>query len=196
MSASMKRYPPLVMLCVSILLVLSDAPKARAKNIDERVYDLVHDTYRSSALDRIMKSCTRIGDRHVILGADLILATYGREYERDTAKLICTSLIGSQLVASGLKLIVNRRRPEGDHSRSNSSFPSGHATGAFAVATILAHRYEGHKILFYIVASSIAISRVYLGRHFPSDVVVGAFLGYMGSKGTLRVQKKILTLEL
>ena len=63
----------------------------------------------------------------------------------------------------------------------SSSFPSGHATAAFAVATVFAHRYRQHRWVpwaAYGVASVISFSRVTNQAHFPSDVFFGAALGF------------------
>jgi membrane-associated phospholipid phosphatase len=75
-----------------------------------------------------------------------------------------------------LKAIVQRERP--DHS-NNQSFPSGHASNAFACASVIAHHY-GDKlgIPSYVVATYIAGSRLASHKHFLSDVVAGAVFGY------------------
>lgn len=57
------------------------------------------------------------------------------------------------------------------------SFPSGHATASFAVAYALSRSYPRYKTFFYGVASLVALSRVYLGSHYPSDIAAGAILG-------------------
>ena len=65
--------------------------------------------------------------------------------------------------------------------RFHSSFPSGHALSAFAVATVISHRYREHRwvpIAAYGVATVIGFSRVSQGAHFASDVFMGAALGY------------------
>ena len=62
-----------------------------------------------------------------------------------------------------------------------NSFPSGHTTEAFAIATIFARRYRKHRwvpLLAYGAATVIAFSRISLQSHFPSDVFLGAALGY------------------
>ena len=68
--------------------------------------------------------------------------------------------------------------PEPGHELT--SFPSGHATGAFAVATVFASEYRDRRWLPWVAygtAGMIAGSRVALDRHFPTDVIVGALLG-------------------
>ena len=59
----------------------------------------------------------------------------------------------------------------------DSSFPSGHTAGSFAAATALAAFYPHDRPLLLAFASAVGISRVYLGHHFLSDVLVGAALG-------------------
>jgi undecaprenyl-diphosphatase len=66
--------------------------------------------------------------------------------------------------------------PYGLHKPVTSSFPSGHATAAFTAATLLA---DGTRfgVAYFGLAALVAASRVYVGLHHPSDVVVGAALG-------------------
>lgn len=58
------------------------------------------------------------------------------------------------------------------------SFPSGHATMSFAAAVVLAKIEPKWKWLLYVLAVTISFSRIYLGKHFPLDVVAGAVLGW------------------
>jgi len=58
------------------------------------------------------------------------------------------------------------------------SFPSGHAAYAFMMATIFAFWFPRYRIPFFIVAGFIAWTRIYLGVHYPTDVIVGSILGY------------------
>jgi undecaprenyl-diphosphatase len=67
------------------------------------------------------------------------------------------------------------------------SFPSGHATTAFAVAFVWAAFAAKARWRFYALAALVALSRVYLGVHFPFDVLYGAFLGSLIGIGAARL---------
>src|SRR5574337_224642 len=67
------------------------------------------------------------------------------------------------------------------------SFPSGHSITAFALAFVLARAYPRYAWLFYGLAGLVALSRVYLVKHFPSDVVAGAAVGMLSGWIVCRV---------
>ena len=92
------------------------------------------------------------------------------------------SSIFSSFVTKLGKKIAGRERP--NHS-DNQSFPSGHATNAFAIATAIATDYRDKPavpIIAYALATSVAIARVHDNVHFPSDVVAGALIGRATAK--------------
>lgn len=62
-------------------------------------------------------------------------------------------------------------------SVTTPSFPSGHAATAFMLATIMAYYAKSYRAVFYLLAAAVGVSRIYLGVHYPSDVVVGLLLG-------------------
>ena len=85
------------------------------------------------------------------------------------------SVITATILSEGLKRIVHKKRPDGGNYES---FPSGHATAAFAVATMQAHYHPKQAVLWYAGATTIAASRVKLRRHYTIDVIAGAALGF------------------
>ncbi len=100
-------------------------------------------------------------------------------------------LAASGLACKGLKVLISRPRPfvsqqvilrtssiVTSHPYSHRSFPSGHSCNAFLVAAILAERLKRKRWMFYGAASLVALSRIYLGVHFPADVIAGALLGW------------------
>ncbi len=58
------------------------------------------------------------------------------------------------------------------------SFPSNHAANSFMLATIIGYFFNPYKPLLYTWAGLISFSRIYVGVHYPGDVVMGAFFGY------------------
>ena len=93
--------------------------------------------------------------------------------------------LAGQLISYGLKLGIGRERPNvayADpkplvHAPHDGSFPSGHATVSFACATVLSFYAPRAAPAFFLLAAAIAWSRVYVGVHYPLDVLGGAVLG-------------------
>ena len=96
------------------------------------------------------------------------------------------AVVAVDAIADGLaelgKVIVQRHRPY-EHqlgpATSSYSFPSGHTTTSFACATVLAAFAPRWRVPFFVLATLIALSRLYNGVHYPTDVVAGAFLGVL-----------------
>ncbi len=157
--------------------------------VDVRVYHAIHDTYRAPWLDQGMEAATRLGETKTGIYGLAFFAFFGTIPAQVTAKLAAVSLIGSGGITAATKWIVNRERPEGATQRSNSSFPSAHAVGAAAVAVLVSKRHGRLGILAWIVALWIGLSRIYLGRHYPTDVVSGYLLGAITSWIVLRGER-------
>ncbi|MDL2339622.1 MAG: phosphatase PAP2 family protein [Pseudomonadota bacterium] len=113
---------------------------------------------------------------------------------------LAASLVASGLIAPVLKLAVGRSRPaqdEGTHRfrpfGGNGSFPSGHVTQAFAVASVIAAHYEPLwiKTTAYGVASLVGYSRIYHNAHFASDVLAGAAIGSLVGTSLVAFNEKL-----
>jgi membrane-associated phospholipid phosphatase len=93
----------------------------------------------------------------------------------------------STIINEGIKISVNRTRPADRYPNEifansvthGSSFPSGHTALAFATATTVALEYRKWYVVVpaYLWAGSVGYSRMYLGKHYPSDVLGGAVVG-------------------
>jgi membrane-associated phospholipid phosphatase len=115
---------------------------------------------------------------------------------RQKSVYIGAAIVSTMVIASALKYSVNRQRPfdrypdiENQVSETGPSFPSGHTSAAFALATSLSLSYPKWYIIVpsYTWASTVAYSRLHLGVHYPTDVLAGALIGagtsYLGYKG-------------
>jgi len=134
----------------------------------------------------------------IAVPVSLLVAGYARHdrYQVNTALLAGEAYADSAVVDLAMKAITRRKRPSdvapgapfndtffagGKSPFKGSSFPSGHAAGVFSVATVVACRYQHHRwvpLLAYSFAAAISFSRVTTRAHFPSDVFLGAALGY------------------
>jgi membrane-associated phospholipid phosphatase len=121
----------------------------------------------------------------------LIGTGFKSDHFRETGLLGFETLINSTIVETLIKAVTRRARPlEGDGkghfwdsegSALNASFPSGHATNTFALASIFAHQYRNHiavPIVAYSLAGLVVGARVAAQKHFPGDVVAGSAIGW------------------
>jgi len=140
---------------------------------------------------RISEDISKLGAAYTTGGVAAGFYLIGRATHnaraRETGVLAMESLIDSTIVVEALKGISQRQRPTVDHSSGEfwdggSGFPSGHTITAWSVATVIAQEYGQHQPLVrfgaYGLATVVGIAR-YTGRkHFLSDVLAGAAMGY------------------
>lgn len=77
-------------------------------------------------------------------------------------------------------------------SLSDHSFPSAHATFAWALAVVLSAKEPRARYFFYLLALLISLSRIYLGVHYPADVVAGSIAGFAIGFFSLWVERKVI----
>jgi len=175
--------------------------------VDEDLQKFFQDN-RSHSSDKLADFVRTYGDKlpNFLLGGIYLKGLVFKDQKaKDTAYLGFKSILFTQAVVLSLKYITGRERPSGNKGAyffkmldfspgTNSlSFPSGHASTAFAFSSVIAHQYPEWwvKVLVYSAATSVAWSRLNDNVHFASDVLVGSAIGwYVGSTLTKFHQKK------
>ena len=117
---------------------------------------------------------------------------------------LLTASVISATINQTIKVTVNRYRPRDDQGivnlqgytglNNNSSFPSGHTTEAFTLASVIATSYEDNPWVacsVYTVAGMVGVARMYLDAHWASDVVASAFIGTWVGKSIVRHNNEI-----
>lgn len=165
---------------------------------------------RNTSLNTISKGLSDFGGIYEVftiagIGAYGLISKNNRL--ANTALLSSQAYITSGVIATVLKFLSGRTRPsyyppgveaeprflgpfhkslnDANGSHENSSFPSGHSTVAFAVATVFATEYKDYPVvpvIAYTAASLISISRITENKHWVTDVVTGAALGFISGK--------------
>jgi undecaprenyl-diphosphatase len=113
----------------------------------------------------------------VISGTAPLLLFHAGEYE--TAKHSYLGLFFNCASVIPMKFLVNRQRPCGVQIRQDASFPSGHTTFLFTQAYIISHHYPRTTVPVFAFAGVVGLSRIYLQKHYPSDVIAGVALGLL-----------------
>jgi membrane-associated phospholipid phosphatase len=111
---------------------------------------------------------------YLAAGTLLPLSTDGQYGKNHTLRVV-DSAGTATAICEGLKFLTKEKRPD---SNELDSFPSGHATAAFAVATAQSTLHPRQAWLWYTGATLISWSRLRLNRHHPQDVAAGALLGW------------------
>ncbi|MGH2458210.1 MAG: phosphatase PAP2 family protein [Chloroflexota bacterium] len=140
----------------------------------------------SALLDRLGVFLANDAVFLIVLGAATWwLLPFGSDAGKRAALAAAAALIGGLVVAFVIAHLVQVPRPFVahhvdlliQHSATDSSFPSDHATASFAVASTALARRMPWRWPLLIAAALVAIARVYVGVHYPLDVIVGALIG-------------------
>ncbi|NTW97029.1 MAG: phosphatase PAP2 family protein [Oscillochloris sp.] len=165
--------------------------------LDARLFLAINHLPHTRLTNRLMYGVTMImtGGFGWLLGL-LVGAAVGTQRARQTLVQVVPPLwFATLMVEYPIKYFFRRRRPFVDVVQAiaigkkpgTSSFPSGHAAAAFAGAWLLRHHYPERTALWYAIAGLVGFSRIYLGAHYPGDVLSGALAGTVIAEATRQV---------
>ena len=182
------RFPIYLIIAILCLAVAASTADASA---DHDLFRYINEDMESGFLDVTTPVIQRMGDSQFYTAACMLLLAFGDEKMAETGKLASVAFLQAGFVTYGLKRIIGRPRPLNEDEKT--SFPSGHSTLAFTMATVAGHEYPKLRIPLYFCAFGTAFSRIYLGRHYPSDVITGAIIGTLTGLQMVHYKKTVLS---
>lgn len=177
------------------------AISASALLVDEKVYAFAQRN-QNKAFDQVERVGFWLGKPTVNYPFMLIVWGSGvitkNDWLRDTGIMVIASVTTSGLIQTASKELVGRSRPQSERGAflfrplggsAYHSFPSGHTMLSIATSWVLARQvsYVPLKIVFYALPVITGASRIYVGAHWLSDVLLGSALGIACAEGVLRL---------
>ena len=169
-------------------------------SIDKEILYFIQEFLRSEFFNRIFCFITSLGNGGFIWIVISIILLISKKTRKVGVLSLCSLLLCYVTNDLIIKKLVARERPFNQFSEliplikkpTDFSFPSGHTASSFASAGIL-FRYLDKKygILAIVFAGIIAFSRLYVGVHFPSDVIVGIIMGLLSSCIISKLEKSV-----
>jgi undecaprenyl-diphosphatase len=152
--------------------------------------------WSTPVLDQVIPWITYLGSHFAVIFF-IILSWILTKRKKILLRLILLYATQSAVIYS-LKFLIQRQRPflfletasklsKGPGEILDPGFPSAHTAFAFMMATLLAERFPRYRVIFFIVAAFIGWTRIYLGLHYPTDVIAGGLLGYGITKLFLKI---------
>ena len=166
-------------------------------NLDLAILHFFNITLANPALDLFTIAYTQYLFPIILILAPLLVLIFDKKNGKTIFVMIISVYILALIVSFSSEHLVFRTRPylALDTVRflvtdSGFSCPSNHAMFSFVLATILSKKY-GHSLIFYLLAVVMALSRVYMGLHYPSDILLGAIIGIILSLIALNNEDRI-----
>ena len=169
-------------------------------NIDNAIFFFINHNLANPVCDATVKFFIGIPGVFFIILIGIAGLFLGKKYTKISSLIFLSSYAISIFAYKVIKFFIERPRPfiTLDNvrllvgPRDGFSFPSGHAATSFCLATVIAMRYPKLRYPIFIAAILVALSRPYIGVHYPSDILAGAILGiFVGFAVTKTVSKYV-----
>lgn len=151
-------------------------------SLDVFILELVNLSYHNFLLDNLALLITNFGVIYLWIVVSIILYLFGNKKGKTVAKRMIILLVATTIITQIIKFVVMRPRPYEELSSlvllsvgTDPSFPSGHTATSTAMAYLLSKEYNKYYLM--LIPFIVALSRLYLGVHYPSDVLGGFILG-------------------
>lgn len=173
---------------------------------DDEIFNYIDKTFTNSQSNTISQYSDIYGEELFIVPSIALTYTIGAIAKdirlKNMSLATLQSFIFAEVASAGIKVLTCRERPDANSQSwlgpfatfESTSFVSGHATRAFALATTVAGFYPEKKwigIVSYSLATATSLGRVISKEHWTSDVIVGAALGYFIGRGVVKFNEKI-----
>lgn len=166
------------------------------RNWDLAGFTLLNEQLSWPVLDPVMLAITHAGSTIFWLSVSVVLWLGKRRRE---SVLLAVGVVIGGLILLPVKLVLPRARPslvvQGSRAldiEGGGSFPSGHSKNSFTAFMILGSKWRSLRLPLGVLACLVAVSRVYVGVHWPFDVIVGSIVGWVIGKLTLRYEARII----
>ncbi|WP_096152877.1 MULTISPECIES: phosphatase PAP2 family protein [Bacillus] len=163
------------------------------------LFRLVNQHFHNKMINRFFQTITHVGGATLSISSVLLIILLTSGNLKFTAMSSLLALTVSHIPVAIAKKIYPRRRPYlaldeinvTTNPLKDHSFPSGHTTAIFSIITPFLMYQPALLFILLPIAVSVGISRIYLGLHYPSDVLAGALLG--GVSGVVAFTLVVLT---
>ena len=168
-------------------------------NIDLYIFNLINGlAFKWYWLDFLGFVIAKYSEHFLVTTLILFLVVNYKKYWRMVVEAVVAAFFTRFILTEIIRWLWFRPRPFitnnvnllGDYNAKEASFPSGHASFYFALSTIVYFYNKKAGIVFFIASFLVSISRVFVGIHWPSDILGGAAVGILTGWIIIKISKK------